>query len=74
MKNVTDLSNLSDKLRRNIERFKLEIDNHESFAEDNPKYEVQIIRDLEAGLKDINQAIWIFHENRTSMISAKEIV
>lgn len=73
MKNVTDLSNLADKLRRNIERFKLEIDNHESFAEDNPKYESQIIRDLEAGRKDINQAIWIFHENRTLMINAKEI-
>ena len=73
MKNVIDLANLADKLRRDVDRFKLEIDNHESFAEKNPKYEVQITRDLEAGRKDINQAIWIFHETRTSMIRAKEI-
>jgi uncharacterized iron-regulated protein len=73
MKIVTDLSNLADKLRRDIETYKREIDKHESFAEDNPKYEAQIIKDLEAGRKDINEAIWIFHETRTSMISAKEI-
>ena len=74
MKKTIDLASLAGKLRKDIDRFRTEIDNHESFAEKNPKYEGQIIRDLEAGRKDINQAIWIFHETRTSMKGAKETV
>ena len=73
MKNVAELAELANKLRKDIDRFKLEIDKHESFAERDPNCRTQIIKDLEAGRQDINQAIWIFHENRTLMINAKEI-
>lgn len=71
MKNVAELAELANKLRKDIDRFKLEIDKHESFAERDPNCRTQIIKDLEAGRQDINQAIWIFHETRTSIERTK---
>jgi len=71
MKPIKDIMWVAKNLRKDVDRYKSEIESHVLFAEKNPQYELQILKDLEAGRKDINQAIWILNETRTAMICKK---